>query len=171
MVVITPAFPQKSLNNLKNELGSVKGSKAEKEQEVERLTKELMVNIVFPFSFLFILMSSYCLFSHRQCARSFLGWSRRWTSVRGNIPIRQRSWRSPRTRSTSWRSCWTWPRTSGGRASASSPTTRRRSRRRRRLMAANSSEHRNLCPALGTLLAEEKYTRMISIWDYPLPAL
>ena len=52
-------FPQKSLNNLKNELGSVKGSKAEKEQEVERLTKELMVNVVFfPFSFLFILKSA-----------------------------------------------------------------------------------------------------------------
>ena len=165
MVVITPAFPQKSLNNLKNELGSVKGSKAEKEQEVERLTKELMVNIFFHFLFCSFLLSQ------RQCARSSLGWSRRWTSVRGNIPTRQRSWRSPRTRSTSWRSCWMWPRTSGGRASASSPTTRRRSRRRRRLMAANSSEHRNLCPALGTLLAEEKYTRMISIWDYPLPAL
>ena len=60
-------FPQKSLNNLKNELGSVKGSKAEKEQEVERLTKELMVNIFFHFLF-----CSF-LFFQRQCARSSLG--------------------------------------------------------------------------------------------------
>ena len=49
-------FPQKSLNNLKNELGSVKGSRAEKEKEVERLTKELMVNIFFIyFSVIFTL--------------------------------------------------------------------------------------------------------------------
>ena len=34
---------QKTLNSLKSELGSVKGSKAEKEKEVERLMKELMV--------------------------------------------------------------------------------------------------------------------------------
>ena len=59
MVIVTLVFPQKSLNNLKNELGSVKGSKAEKEQEVDRLTKELMVNFLFPFSFLLILKSSY----------------------------------------------------------------------------------------------------------------
>ena len=49
MVIVTLVFPQKSLNNLKNELGSVKGSKAEKEQEVERLTKELMVTFFFIF--------------------------------------------------------------------------------------------------------------------------
>ena len=51
MVIICLVIPQKSLNNLKNELGSVKGSKAEKEQEVERLTKDLMVNIDFSIFF------------------------------------------------------------------------------------------------------------------------
>ena len=85
MVVITPAFPQKSLNNLKNELGSVKGSKAEKEQEVERLTKELMVNIVFSI-FFSVHLDVIILFILSQAVRS------EFSRVKSSLDKREREY-------------------------------------------------------------------------------
>ena len=85
MVIVTLVLPQKSLNNLKNELGSVKGSKAEKEQEVERLTKELMVNIVFSI-FFSVHLDVIILFILSQAVRS------EFSRVKSSLDKREREY-------------------------------------------------------------------------------
>ena len=85
MVIVTLVFPQKSLNNLKKELGSVKGSKAEKEQEVERLTKELMVNIVFSI-FFSVHLDVIILFILSQAVRS------EFSRVKSSLDKREREY-------------------------------------------------------------------------------
>ena len=84
-MIVTLVFPQKSLNNLKKELGSVKGSKAEKEQEVERLTKELMVNIVFSI-FFSVHLDVIILFILSQAVRS------EFSRVKSSLDKREREY-------------------------------------------------------------------------------